>query len=501
MQDKITGWEQSNIHIQDYLFLLKKRLWLIVACFVVVFSLAILYNAIQTPLYQAASTIEIHENKNRVSLPNQQPYSYNNYIDKQRVFETHFKVLKSYPVIGRVVERLQLKKAYKQEKEKHRGIRAMLSDLNRFIQTLLDRILAHERTEQESNVDVPTFDPVVSAVQGSITISPVVDTNLANLICTHTDPALAVRIANTLAEVYKDYIDRKQVDMNRESFDWISKEIERLRKKLDISEDELHKYKEKSKIFSMETDKNIEAREISQTRSDYNATLARKNELQAQVRELENIIRQNKRHVPEFARSEILKNIGNKLVKAQLELNRLYKTYKHKHPLVIKAKAHIATLEEQFYRELTKITGGIKSQIQVLLSKEKTLTATLEKYREQAIRSTPKNIRFNRLHKETQANSELYNYLMKQLKSLDIREEIKEREVFIVERAKLPTNPIRPRKRMNIIMGVAVGLVLGVSLAFFIEYMDRSIKNVEEVERLLELPVLGIIPGFDKERI
>jgi uncharacterized protein involved in exopolysaccharide biosynthesis len=377
----------------------------------------------------------------------------------------------------------------------------MLVDLKRFIRSFLDRIFVQQDKEKQGNTSeqVPTYDPIISSVQSSLVIVPIIDTNLVNLICNHPDQVLAVRIANTLAESYKIYIDRKQVDLNRENFNWISQEIERLKTKLDLSEGELHKYKEKSKILSMDTDKNIEAQELSQIRSEFNTTQARKNELQAQIKELENIISENQRHVPGFVDSEIIKNISKNIVKARLELNQLYKTYKHKHPLVIKTKNHIAALETQSSQELSKIAGGIKSQIQVLSSKEKTLLATLEKYRERAIRSTPKNIQFSRLHKETQTNTELYNYLMKQLKSLNIREKVKENEITIVEWAKFPTAPIRPRKRMNMIMGAIAGFILGISLSFFIEYMDRSIKGIEDVEKLLELPVLGIIPRFSKE--
>ena len=296
MEKHINALDQNKTHIQDYLFLLRKRLWLIIACFVITFSLAILYNSIQIPVYQATSTIQIHEKKNRVTLPNQANYSYQDYVDKQRAFETHFKVLISYPIIKQVVDRLQLREVFQQQikkKKKNQGIRVMLMDLNRFFQTVMGRILVGQGTEKRSEVaeEVPNFDPVVSAVKGSLTIAPVIDTNLVNLVCYNPNPVQAVRIANTLAEIYQDYIDRKQVDLNRENFKWISQEIARLKKKLDHSQKELYKYKEKSQILSTEVDKTIESQELSQLRRDYNTTQARRTELQAQVKELESIKR------------------------------------------------------------------------------------------------------------------------------------------------------------------------------------------------------------------
>jgi uncharacterized protein involved in exopolysaccharide biosynthesis len=398
-----------------------------------------------------------------------------------------------------------LEKYYRkrQEKNKPQGIKKMLVDVKEFFQSFLDRIFAEPKRKEKDNVSqgIPSFNPIISSIQSSITISPITDTNLVNLVCTHTDPFMAVRIVNTLSDVYKDYIDNKQLDTNRENYNWISEEIKYLKKKLDQSELKLHKYKEKSKIFSTEMDKNIQTQELSQIRSEINATQIRKNELKAQVKELESILEKNRPLVPTFIESEIIRNISNSLIKSQLELNQLYKTYKHLHPRVIKAKDHIAGLEKQFRQELTKVIGSMKSQILVLTSKEKDLIESMKENREQIIRSNPQNVQFSRLQKENQTNIELYNYLMRQLKSLDIQEKAKKQRISIVESAKLPQAPIRPRKKMNLIMGAITGLVLGISLALFVEYMDQSIKSVKDIEKLLNLPVLGVTPTFTKENM
>jgi len=70
----------------------------------------------------------------------------------------------------------------------------------------------------------------------------------------------------------------------------------------------------------------------------------------------------------------------------------------------------------------------------------------------------------------------------------------KNTQVDIIEYAKPGKKPVRPNKTMNIILGVVIGLVVGVGLAFFIEYLDTSVKTIDDVERLLQAPVLGVIP-------
>jgi capsular exopolysaccharide synthesis family protein len=66
--------------------------------------------------------------------------------------------------------------------------------------------------------------------------------------------------------------------------------------------------------------------------------------------------------------------------------------------------------------------------------------------------------------------------------------------VQIVDRAKEGLRPVRPNKPLNIALGIVIGLVVGVGLAFFIEYLDTSVKTIDDVERSLQSPVLGVIP-------
>jgi len=66
--------------------------------------------------------------------------------------------------------------------------------------------------------------------------------------------------------------------------------------------------------------------------------------------------------------------------------------------------------------------------------------------------------------------------------------------VEIIDKAEPGIHPVRPKKALNIVLGIVIGLVVGVGLAFFIEYLDTSVKTIDDVERTLQAPVLGVIP-------
>ena len=72
--------------------------------------------------------------------------------------------------------------------------------------------------------------------------------------------------------------------------------------------------------------------------------------------------------------------------------------------------------------------------------------------------------------------------------------------VSIVDKAVTPTNPIKPKKTMNVLIAFAVGLMASVGLAFLLEFLDNTIKSTKDVEDILDLPVLGVIPHYDIDK-
>ncbi|HLO02845.1 MAG TPA: GNVR domain-containing protein, partial [Symbiobacteriaceae bacterium] len=74
---------------------------------------------------------------------------------------------------------------------------------------------------------------------------------------------------------------------------------------------------------------------------------------------------------------------------------------------------------------------------------------------------------------------------------------MKVENVAIVDRAIVPTSPIKPRSLMNVAVAVVLGGMAAVGLVFLLEYLDTSIKSPEDVNLHLELPVLGLIPTIE----
>ena len=89
--------------------------------------------------------------------------------------------------------------------------------------------------------------------------------------------------------------------------------------------------------------------------------------------------------------------------------------------------------------------------------------------------------------------------MLKRVKETGLSGGLETNNIRIVEEARVPRSPIRPRFLRAILLAAAAGLTLGVGLAFFAEYLDSTVKTPEEVERYLGLPTLGMVPLFEPE--
>lgn len=150
--------------------------------------------------------------------------------------------------------------------------------------------------------------------------------------------------------------------------------------------------------------------------------------------------------------------LQNKLADLETERSKLLRMYTEQHPDIVRINEEVSLMKEQ-------------------------------------LKSIPdKELQYARLTREQEINEKLYRNLQEKFEEARIAEVEKVPDVGVVNPALIPVAPVRPNKMVNGLLGIVVGLVLGLTLGFTVEHMDTSIGTIEEVESILKLPVLGIIP-------
>ncbi|HET7099528.1 MAG TPA: polysaccharide biosynthesis tyrosine autokinase, partial [Terriglobia bacterium] len=174
-------------------------------------------------------------------------------------------------------------------------------------------------------------------------------------------------------------------------------------------------------------------------------------------------------------------------------------------PQVVRLRDQIKEIQSLIQQERTRTVERIAHNYQAALGRVKLLAGSVVREKTVVGRLHQLMIQHDLLKHDFDTNQTLYDNLLTKVKDAAVSAGLRANNVRLVDPARAPSAPVRPRKSWNISMGLVVGLLLGTALAFLQDVMDTSIKSTDDVERSIAEPVLGVIPsvrsgGFSKAR-
>jgi uncharacterized protein involved in exopolysaccharide biosynthesis len=181
-------------------------------------------------------------------------------------------------------------------------------------------------------------------------------------------------------------------------------------------------------------------------------------------------------------------------VELEVQRSKLLKTYRDKHPEVLKIQSQIDEITQKIREEVGRLVQSMESEYTALKAREAAMVGAVNQYRDEVQGLAKKEIQFGILKREADSNQQLYDLLLKRLKETGLSQGLDTNNVRIVEPAIVPYRPVKPRRVMNLALGAVIGLVVGVATAFFLEYMDDTVRTPDQVENALGVPVFALIP-------
>ena len=166
------------------------------------------------------------------------------------------------------------------------------------------------------------------------------------------------------------------------------------------------------------------------------------------------------------------------------------------HPRIKGLKKVVATLEEQIDNRIKGILAGLELRVNSSMAQVEQLKRDVEDAKKRESDMREKGREYFNAKRELANTTRIRDTILLRVMQEEVDLELgsKESSVEIIDEADLPIKAVRPNIPLNISLGVVVGLILGVGLAFFIEYLDTSVKTIDDVERALGAAVLGVIP-------
>ncbi len=487
---------EESVDITEYYHVLLRHKWTIIASLLIMVCLILFFNAIATPIYQGTSTLIIDKESGKSPVTGERT-DYQSSQSESLTFFSHFELITSRPVLEEVVRKLKLDQIdWEQHEElgKLTPLKQLLSNWKTNIRRFLKQFF--------KSISPPTVeDKMAKAIRrlqdkDVIEIKHIEDTRLVKINAFTSSPQLSRDMANSVAQAYIDFNTNNRLKSSQGTIGYLTDHLYEIQKNLEDAERTFLEFKQHAKLISMEESQRVITQKITEFTDAYIKTRNRRLELDSKLAKINQISKSAKglRHLSSLIENDLIKSLYSQLVNTEVELSRLGKVYKQKHPKIVQIKNKADNIRNKLKQEITKELDNLKAEREVLVAKEKVLQETMNDFKNEALDLNKKEFQYNILKRNVQMNQNLYDTLLARLKEADLTGNIDISNIRITEKAVLPKKPVRPKKILNLILGVIFGLLIGVGFSFMLEYIDRSITTEADVKKYIDLPVLAMIP-------
>jgi succinoglycan biosynthesis transport protein ExoP len=447
---------QYDVDLRDYWRIIRKRKSIIVLMVLLVGICSYGFAKLNEPvsLYKAGSAIKIERTTSMANF-----FMGGGFWAESEGLITHAYIITSFPVLVQTAKALNW--------------------------------LPKNLTAQEIRNSKP-FLAKVQRLKSFISAQQEPGTNIININVISQDPQETALVANTIARAYQDYNVREK---NRKTFEtkaFIENQLQLTSNQLKQAEVELQGFKEGYALISMDAQTSNTLSRMYNFETQYEKIKKQKDEVTYQLK----LIKEKDGLSPGKIERTVfvpdnnspIYNLRAKLSDLFLKRETLLIDYTEQHPQFIE-------VNDQIQAVILEIKKELKAFLSILETREAELLIKLNQLRQENRSLPAKALKLVRLQRELQLQESLYSQLKTKYQETLIQESGKVEEVTIVKPALVPAAPFNvPSKMMIIFTGIVMGLVIGISFAFGYEVFDTSIGTIEDVEGLLQVPVLGVIP-------
>jgi polysaccharide biosynthesis transport protein len=477
--------ERDEMPVLDYWRVLVVRRWTIFAVLATAIVITFIYTFKQTPIYQASTTLQIErENPNILSFKD--VIEVDNTADD--TLQTQYKILESRALARKVIEELRLDRVEEfAPKPKKSGL------ISSYL-PLLTNLFRSPGTPTDSSGESDHVRPFIDAYLGSLSVSPVRQARLVQVSFESSNPKLAADIINAHAKYYKEQNLQFKWDATQDASDFLQEQLSTLRANLEKAEDRLQAYsREKQILFTDEGKNNTATEKLKQLEEEY--TKAQTERFQKEA--YSGLIRLGSADsLPQITSNALIANLTAKLVDLQKEESDLAVTFSPDYPRRKRLRNQIEEIQRAIDGERDKIIQTVQADYSASLERERLTRDALEQQRSVVNNLNQESIQYAILKREADSFKQLYDGLQTRLREAQVSAGLRASNIRVVDPAETPRSPVRPSKRLNLMLGSMLGLAFGIALAFFQEYLDSSLKSPDDVQRFLKVPSLGTIPNM-----
>ncbi len=317
----------------------------------------------------------------------------------------------------------------------------------------------------------------------NLEVEPSKESSVFRMSFTDPDPQFAANVSNAFAQAYIDTNLELRVVPARQTSDWYESKITQLRGSLEEAQAKLSRHQRDQGLVASEERLDVDSAQLAELSSQLMA---------AQSATYDSVSRQQQREtLPDVLNSPVVQRLRAELTTAEAKFSELAQNLGKNHPQYQSAKAAVDSLRAELNREISTAAQGISTAAKVAVQTEEDLRSSFDAQKARVLETKTQRDQLNVLLRDVDNAQLAYDDALHRYHQTTLEAESTQTDVAILNPAVPPTEPSSPKIKLNMILALFLGGLLGIGLAFLMEMIDPRVRSAEDVASTLDIPVLG----------
>lgn len=451
--------ETQPVSLSHYLWVLRRHVWRMLAFVLICLLGTYVVSSRLRPVYEATARVDV-DRRAPAGVVGQEASQLSSPNDSDQFITTQMELIQSDGVLRPVAARFDL--------------------------------LRHEN--QLKNADSEKTKLILDApvLLKNLKITRPPNSYILRISYRSPNPALAAAVANAVANSYLEQTYNLRIKSSLGLSTFMEKQIDELRAKMERSGQALAKYERDLNVINPEEKTNILSARLLQLNTEYTNAQGDRVRKEAAFRAMKS---GSLAAAQVSGQGEALVKLAERLNEAQEKMAEVKITFGANHSEYRRAAAHLAEVTQQFESTKANIQQRIETDYSTSMTREKMLHQSVTETKAEFDRINGNSFEYQQLKREAEADKKLYDELIRKIKEAGINAGFQNSSIRVADLARPPAKPVSPDIPLNLMMAFLVSSVLAIGAAILSDQLDNTVRDPEDVSRMLRLDVLGSLPA------
>lgn len=329
-----------------------------------------------------------------------------------------------------------------------------------------------------------------------LAVGPSRDSNILNIAYTGSDPAFVAAVANGFAQAYIDVTIELKVDPARQYARWFGDQGKTLRDNLEKAQTKLFAYQQSKGIVSRDERADVEQAKLNELTSQ----LVRVEQENSDARSKQRSGKAGE-DLPEVMRDSIVSGLRADVNKQEAKLQEAAINYGKNHPAYQRMQQELDATRQKLAAEMKRVNSSFSAVSSVASDREAKLRAAIEEQKKKLLEIRSERDQLAVLQRDVDAARNADEAVTKRYTETELASRSTQANVSVLTPAVAPIEPSFPKPlAKTALIAVALGLFMGIAVAFLLEMMNRRVRSATDLATVLQMPVLGVIAGPRRRR-